>query len=557
MKNISGTLVLLISSIFLFESCDSKKVINNIDDIRRPNILIAISDNQSHIHIGILGDRTVNTPAFDYIANNGVLFKNAFCSSPGCAPSRASLLTGRYPWQNEEAGGHQTLYPKKYIPFPDILEESGYWIGYTGKGCAPFNWRQGGRDRDPAGPEFNFIRYEDIKLIDISKHPQAPSPSETATDTEAFLSAISTVNYAANFEYFLSQRPEDKPFFFWYGCREPHTPFEEGSGIRNGKKLNEVTIPGFLPDHETIRMDMLDYAHEIDWFDKHLMKMINLLKEKGELENTIIIVTSDNGMQFPYAIANCYEYGIHVPFAISWPAKVKKGRVSEDLISLIDIAPTILELTNSDFGAMLPMSAKSFSDILFSDTSGIIDSSREAIFAGRERHSSARWMNLGYPQRAVRTHKYLYIRNYYPERWPAGAPQMLNPEKPDELLPIHGIDENGKFTGEAYHDIDFGLTKAYLIENMNDPEVYKYFQLAFGKRPAEELFDIENDPYSIRNLSDDEKYSQQLTYLRTTLNDFLKETMDPRVVGPNPDIFENYQRFYPVRPFPKPDWVKK
>jgi uncharacterized sulfatase len=514
---------------------------------KRPNILIAISDNQSYPHAGAYGDRSVYTPAFDYIAKEGILFHNAFVASPGCAPSRSSILTGRYPWQNEEAGGHQTLYPVKYVPFTDVLEESGYFIGYTGKGCAPFNWLQGGRDRDPAGPAFNDIRYEEADLKEI--------PMDIITDPEAFVSDISTIDYASNFREFVSKKPESRPFFFWYGAREPHRPFEENSGLRSGKSLQDVKVPGFLPDHAPIRVDMLDYAFEIDWFDRHLMEMIDILRERGELENTLIMVTSDNGMQFPRAIGNCYEYGLHVPLAISWPAKIKKGRISEDLINLAEFAPTILETVNIESSGMLPMSVNSFTDILFSDGSGIINPSRDATYAGRERHSSARWMNLGYPQRAVRTYEFLYIRNFYAERWPAGAPQLLNPENPDELGYMHGLDENGEFTGEAYWDIDDGLTKTYLIENMNNPEVSQYFQLAVGKRPVEELYDIKEDPYCLNNLAEDEKYTVKLEFMRNTLFDFLRSTEDPRVIGPNPDIFENYQRFYIIRPFPKPDWV--
>ena len=233
--------------------------------------------------------------------------------------------------------------------------------------------------------------------------------------------------------------------------------------MRSGKKLEDVKVPGFLPDHEIVRSDMLDYALEIDWFDGHLMAMIELLRDAGELENTLIIVTSDNGMQFPRAIGNCYEYGLHVPLAVSWPARIIKGRVSEDLINLTDICPTLLEIANTGSADMLPVSAKSFMDILYSDRSGIIDPSRDAIYAGRERHSSARWMNLGYPQRAIRTHEFLYIRNYYPERWPAGAPQLLNPENPEEPGLMHGLDENGKYTGDAYMDMDKGITKTFMI----------------------------------------------------------------------------------------------
>jgi N-sulfoglucosamine sulfohydrolase len=519
-----------------------------IPEDNRPNILFVMSDNQSYPHASIYGSKWIKTPGFDFVASEGILFHNVFSASPGCAPSRSSILTGRYPWQNEEAGGHQTLYPDKYITFTDVLAETGYHIGYTGKGCAPFNWKQGGRKYDPAGPEFNEIRYDGADSIILPKG---------IPDPEAFASNISTVDYTGNFKDFLSKRTENQPFFFWYGAREPHFPFEKGAGIRSGKKTEEVEVPEFLPDNKTIRTDLLDYAYEIEWFDSHLRKMIDLLKEMGELENTIIIVTSDNGMQFPYAIANCYEYGIHVPMAVSWPAKIKKGRVSDDFINLADIAPTILEIANAGAGQMQQIFTKSFKDILLSYDNGVLDPSRDAIFTGRERHSSARWMNLGYPQRAVRTKDFLYIRNYYPERWPAGAPQRLIPGKINELDFMHDLNENGKYTGNVYCDIDDGVSKAFLIENMNHPEVTPFFNLAMKKRPAEELFYIKDDPFTINNIAEKKEFFEHLELMRIKLNDFLRETDDPRIVGPNPDIFENYQRFYTVRPFPRPAWANK
>lgn len=542
MKNLFGAFIILF--VFQLISCTSQQ-----EEQKRPNVLFVMSDNQSFPHASAYGNKWVNTPGFDYIAKEGILFHNVFSASPGCAPSRSSILTGRYPWQNEEAGGHQTLYPSKYVTFTDVLGEVGYHIGYTGKGCAPFNWKQGGREYDPAGPEFNEIRYEGADSIVLPVG---------IPDPEAFASNISTVDYTGNFKDFLSKRANKQPFFFWYGSREPHFPFEKGAGLRSGKSLDDVDVPEFLPDNETIRSDLLDYSYEIEWFDSHLTKMIELLKEIGEFENTIIIVTSDNGMQFPYAIANCYEYGIHVPMAVSWPGKIQKGRVSHDLINLADIAPTILEVTNSGTGQMQPITTESFADILISDDSDIIELSREAIYTGRERHSSARWMNLGYPQRAVRTKDFLYIRNYYPERWPAGAPQRLNPENPNELDFMHGLDENGKYTGNVYCDIDDGgVSKTYLIENMNNPEVTPFFNLAMGKRPGEELFYLKDDPFSINNIAENDDYLEDLKLMRNKLNEFQRETGDPRIVGPNPDIFENYQRFFTVRPFPKPDWVGK
>ena len=523
-----------------FMACEKATDREEQPDDKRFNILIAVSDDQSYPHAGIYGEKTVHTPTFDRLASEGILFHNAFAASPGCAPSRSAIHTGRFPWQNEEAGGHQTLFPLKYVTYPDVLEEAGYFIGYTGKGVSPFNLEASGRTRNPAGPAWNDIAYEG------EEREQLP------TNMLAWY-----YNYAANFEAFLSEKPEDQPFYFWYGGREAHRPYEEGSGLRSGKQLEDVTVPGFFPDHEIIRNDMLDYALEIDWFDRHLTKMITLLEEKGELENTLVIITSDQGMPFPRAKTNLYDYSLRVPLAIYWPGKIQGGREVHDLVSLADITPTLLELTGVPAESMMPITARSLTDILFSDRSGIIDPSRDAVYAGRERHSSARWANLGYPQRSVRTHDYLYIRNFAPERWPAGAPQILRPDRPSERHYMHGLDANGRFTGEAYFDIDDSPTKAFLIENMDDPDISFFYELSMGKRPAEELYDVRKDPYNIHNLAADPGYSEALRAMRQKLSDFLRETGDPRVVGPVPDVFENYQRFAGLRAFPKPDWIKE
>lgn len=535
-------LILLVTGCYSHMSltaCDRSSTETNTDENRRFNILIAVSDDQSYPYAGIYGEKTVNTPAFDRLASEGVLFHNAFAAAPGCAPSRSSIHTGRFQWENEEAGGHQTLFPLRYVTYPDVLEEAGYYIGYTGKGVSPFNLEASGRDRNPAGPAWNDIAYEG------EEREQLPSTMFAWY-----------YHYAANFEAFLENRPDDQPFYFWYGGREAHRPYEKGTGLRHGKRLEDVTVPGFYPDSEEIRSDLLDYALEIEWFDRHLMKMITKLEEIGELDNTLVIITSDQGMPFPRAKSNLYDYSLRVPLAVYWPGRIMGGREVYDLISLADIAPTLLELTGVSAESMMPITARSFTDILFSDESGIIDPAREAVYAGRERHSSARWANLGYPQRSVRTHDYLYIRNFTPERWPAGAPQMLNPENPSEPHYMHGLDENGRFTGDAYFDIDSSPTKTYLIENMHDPEVAFYYELSMGKRPAEELYDVVNDPYNIRNLAGDPEYAETLASMRNRLYGFLRETGDPRVVGPVPDVFENYQRFAGLRGFPNPDWIK-
>tara|TARA_R110000868_G_scaffold220806_1_gene472216 strand:- start:25 stop:909 length:885 start_codon:yes stop_codon:yes gene_type:complete len=264
----------------------------------RPNILFAISDDQSFFHTGYEGSNFVKTPAFDRVAREGVYFSNVYAGSPGCAPSRSAIITGRHHWQNEQAGQHASAWLKKYVPFVDLLEKNGYATGRTGKGVGPFQYARTEEDslwrkNDAAGVSHSNLKYEE-------------------QNDERFAKGINTTNYFGNFRYFVEHITKDKPFFFWYGGYEPHRSYEKGSWKNMSKNLKDVDVPQFLPDNDEIRGDLLDYAVEIEWFDLHLHRMLEYLEEIGELENTIVIVTADNGMPFPRAKANSYEYGVHV-----------------------------------------------------------------------------------------------------------------------------------------------------------------------------------------------------------------------------------------------------
>lgn len=294
MNLLSKILLLSLSSTVVIAKSNDRKTTNT----RRPNILFVINDDQSHIHTSFAGSHFVNTPGFDKVATNGIYFTNCYAGSPGSAPSRSSLVTGRHHWQNEQAGQHASSWIKKYIPFVDLLKANGYYTGYTGKGVDPFQYARNEADslwrtQNAAGKAYNKHKYE----------KDTPHDSRTAN-------GISRINYSENFRDFMQQRKDHQPFYFWYGSSEPHRAYEKGSWKRNGKKLDQVDIPGFIPDSEEIRGDMLDYAIEIEWADSHLCQMINHLDSIGELNNTIIIVTADNGMPFPRAKANCFEYGI-------------------------------------------------------------------------------------------------------------------------------------------------------------------------------------------------------------------------------------------------------
>jgi uncharacterized sulfatase len=470
----------------------------------RPNLLLAISDDQSWPYAGAYGCKSVHTPAFDRIAREGVLFTHAYCASPGCSPSRAALLTGRHTWQLEQAGTHASSFPTRYVVYPDQLESAGYYVGLTGKGWGPGNYQVSGRPRNPAGPAFS------------------------ARTLKSAPRGMSTNDYAANFKDFLAKKPKEKPFCFWYGCTEPHRAFDKGAGLKAGKKLEDALVPPFLPDTPEIRSDLLDYCVEIERFDRDLGEMLRLLEAAGELDNTLVVVTSDNGMPFPRAKANVYEHGTHLPLAVRWPARVKGGRVIDDFVSFIDFAPTFLEAASVQPAAA--MTGKSFLHLLTADKQGRLDPARDRIFTARERHSSARPDNLGYPCRALRTYEYLYIRNFAPDRWPAGDPRGA------------GGDAAG------YYDIDGSPSKTFLIEHRDSKEYGRFFQLAVAKRPAEELYDVKKDPANLVNLADRPEYAAVKQRLRGELEQYLKATQDPRVLG-NGDVFETYPRYSPIRKF--------
>ncbi|MEZ4851957.1 MAG: sulfatase [Bacteroidia bacterium] len=519
---------LFILSFFLFSilpGCHKEEKTSE----KRPNILLVISDDQSFPHASVYGYEAISTPGFDRIAREGLLFTNGFAASPGCSPSRAALLTGRNCWEIEAAGTHASSFPQKYKTYPELLEEAGYHVGSTGKGWGPGNFEISGRTKNPAGKAWKQIKME------------APE-------------GISNIDYAANFEAFLNSKENNQPFCFWMGGQEPHRIFGKGLGVKNGKSLDKIVVPEFLPDREEVRSDIADYLFEIEWFDKHLSRAIQLLEEKGELENTLIIVTSDNGMAFPRAKANLYEYGFHVPLAIRWGNKIKKGRTSDDLIGFTDLAPTILEITGVNHPGEYPMSGQSILSILTSMENGVVDTEKEYIFSSRERHSSSRFHSLSYPQRCIRSRDFLYIKNFTPERWPAGAPQKYgvgNYPTKEEIQQNQLGSEHG-----SYHDIDACPTFDFMIENREDPDLRQYVGWAVDKRPAEELFDIKADPACLNNLANNPKYTKVKENLSRKLMDYLNQTGDPRVVGKG-DIWETYPRFSPLREFPVPDWARE
>lgn len=483
----------------------------------RPNVFIAISDDVSWPHASAYGSKMVSTPAFDQIAKSGVLFHNAFCPAPGCSPSRAAFLTGRHIWMIEEAGTHASYFQQQYHTFPEQLEAAGYFVGSTGKAWGPGNFQHNGRTHNPAGKQWSVRRGD----------------------------------YVSGFRQFLQDRPDDQPFCFWFGSHDAHRSYDKGSGLKKGLTLDQAEVPSFLPDHPEIRSDLLDYAFEIERFDDDCRQMLELLEETGELDNTLIIVTSDNGMPFPRAKANCYEFGIHMPLAVAWKSAIPGGRELQDLVDFTDLTSTIYEATGVTPPTENPPVGRSLLADLQSDRSGQLDPQRTAVYVGRERHSSSRFNSLSYPQRALRTPDYLLILNLTPERWPAGTPRKF-----DKVV----YHPDGTFTGTlgpdhgGYHDIDACPTLDFLIQHRNDAEFGHFLQLSVGKRPAVELYAIRDDPGCLTNLAEDPQHAATTAGLRQQLLDHLESTGDARITGDG-NVWEMYPRVSKLRWFEVPDWA--
>ena len=464
----------------------------------RPNILFAIADDASWNYFGAYGCNWVNTPAFDRVAAEGILFTKAYTPNAKCAPSRSCILTGRNSWQLEEAANHSPHFPAKFKTYAEALGEHDYWVGSVAKGWAPGDpGTSNSKRRELTGPKF-----DDHKLTPPAKK-------------------MSNNDYSKNFVDFLSRKPKDQPFCFWFGSHEPHRAYEYQAGQHYAnKKVSDITeVPTFWPDTDSVRNDMLDYAFEIEYFDNHLQIMLDQLKESGELENTIVIVTADNGMPFPRIKGQVYEYSNHLPLAIMWGSGIKNpGRVINDYVNFIDFAPTFLEvagLTDQSAG-MQSTTGKSLTDIFYTEESGSVAEDRDYVLVGKERHDVGRPDDQGYPVRGIIRDDYLYLKNFKPERWPKGNPET------------------------GYLNCDGSPTKTYILNTRRIKGEEKYWKLNFGKRLAEEFYNIADDPFCMNNLALSPEFANLKERMKSEMTEKLMAQNDPRILG-NGDVFDNYE----------------
>lgn len=464
----------------------------------RPNILLLIADDWAWPHASIAGERELKTPVFDRVAREGLLFTNAFASAPSCTPSRGALLTGQYHWRLEQGMNLQSYLPSKFKVYPDQLEADGYHVGHTRKGWSPGRDNMDGRTRNPAGSRFK------------------------------------------DFQAFLAARPEKQPFCFWFGSIDPHRPYDRDTGLVSGKNPANVRLPAEYPDADLPRRDMLDYYVEIERFDRECGEILAQLEKMGELDNTLVVITADNGRPFPRGKATLYDAGTHVPLAVRWPGRIRKpGRAIDDFVSLTDLAPTFLEATATE--TLANMTGRSLVPIFESEKAGWVDPARSFVLTGMERHTACRDIgpNLpggGYPMRAIRTRDFLLIHNFKPDLWPMGDWRRLSGDSSKPPTEKELTDN----TFVTFGDCDASPIKAWFCLNRDDPKIKPFFELAFGKRPEFELYDLRTDPAQLLNVAANPDYAVTLGDLKTKLDKELRASNDPRSLGRG-DIIDRYE----------------
>ncbi len=419
-----------------------------------------MADDWSWPHAGALGDKTVKTPTFDRMVNEGVLFERAFVSSPSCTPSRMAIATGQWHWRLGEAQNLGGSLAKEVPTYADLLAKTGYHTGFSRKGASPSKHTY--RGTDPFGQRFK------------------------------------------DFEAFLSARKKDTPFCFWYGSGAPHRPYFLNSGKTSGLNTENLVLPPGLPDHSIVRNDLLDYYATVQVFDLEASTILDLLKKAGELENTLIVMSGDNGMPFPRAKATLYDTGTRVPLVVRWGKQIKGGRKVIDFVSLCDLAPTFLEAA----GVAPPkaMTGRSLFAQFKSQRSGHIKASRDHVLTGMSRHC------FPYPRKALRTDRYLYVQNKNPENWVTG--RRKGPPQTFDFSRRHWPKGAEAFC----FNVDPSPTKQYMLTHPDNPLVRSCWGQAFGPYPREELYDLKKDPGQLHNLVQAQKYSDALRALRSRMD---------------------------------------
>ena len=423
------------------------------DALAQPtNILIFIADDQGEGDLSIYGHPTLRTPNIDRLGREGMRFDNAFLTISSCSPSRSSILTGRYPHSTGAEDLHMPL-PADQTTIARRLRGEGYYNMSVGK------WHLGDAE----------MEHWDV-VVDCAGRETAVKAIEA-----------------------LSERPMARPFFFWVASKDPHRPFDEDA-IPDPHDPAEVVLPAYLPDHPLIRRDLALYYDEVTRFDLHVGQILGELERQGVLDSTLIAYVSDNGMPFPRAKTTLYDSGIRTPMIVRLPGTVPAGSVQKDMFSVVDLAPTLLDLAG--YGLDTAQGESAAEMLRNPEAPG-----RNAIYA------EANWHDFEKFTRAVRTKRFLLIRNYY---W----------EKPL----WNSVDSINSITWSGY-------LRMQRAGRLTEAQEFLFRE----PRPYEELYDLQIDPIALRSVAGDPAYAADLNRLRALLDNWRVETADTMPAKPRRD----------------------
>ncbi len=442
----------------------------------RPNIMLIIADDMAWDDCGAYGHPTIRTPNIDRLAAEGMRFTNAFLTISSCSPSRASIITGQYPHNTDAEQLHWPL-PAEQQTFVELLKKAGYWTAAAGK------WHLGDAVKD----RFHYIREADVSGFQLPTGTDKTKGAMVAKEKSGCEHWVST----------LRSRPKDKPFFLWLAALDPHRDYEPGI-IPNPHQPSDVRVPPYLPDVAEVREELALYYDEIVRLDNYIGDVLKEIETQGIEKDTFVLFFSDNGRPFPRDKTTLYDGGIKTPWIVRWPRRLRAASICTQLVSSVDIAPTLLALAGID----IPSSFQGHSFMpLLTDLRTKI---RDYVYAEDHWHD---YEDLG---RAVRSKQYKYIRNDYPDL-PATPPADVGRSR--TFRAMQRLRAQGK---------------------LNQNQIGCFVK----PRPAEELYDIVNDPHELHNLSDSPEYVHVLREFRQALRDWSERT-DYRIpAARTPDEFD-------------------
>ncbi len=430
----------------------------------RPNVVVFIADDVSWDDLGCYGNKGARTPHIDRLAGRGLLFRNAYLTASSCSPSRASIMTGRYPHNTGEASELHRPWSAHLPTFPELLREGGYYTAQAGK----FHMAQAKEGDAPTRLSRAFDRVE----------PNTRVPGNSGGH--------------GRWVDVVKERPRGKPFFFWFAATDAHRAWDaddewdaDAYGPRH--RPEDVVVPPELVDSADTRRDLASYHNEVTRFDHFVGRTVAELMSQGVLDNTLLLVMADNGRPFPRAKTRLHDTGMKTPFVVHWPEGIRQGSGERlALVSAIDIAPTVLELAG--VRAAETMQGISLVPVLQAD-----------IQVRRFAFSEHNWHDYEAHGRSVRDQTgHLYIRNARPGKAWLGPADAVS-------SPAHRELKNRRDAGS--------LT----------PEQADLF---LEPRPAEELYFTPDDPRQVANRVGDRESAGKLGELRGIMDRWQEETGD-------------------------------